>query len=278
MTSKSSIRYQHIEDFQGLVISEASLSLLDFQPHFHLDFHIGLITNGVFRQTHKGQSMDFSQQHICFMPPGEVHDGRGVGNEPHQLTTFRVPPTLLQTALLDRYPDSLTPNIESLAPAVIHHGTLAQAFSKLSHALKPASQASQLYKDSLWTNVLAELFTLLGKTPKQEPQWGLSDQQLGQLRDYCDSHLEQKITLDELAHLTGLTRFQFIRHFQKRTGLAPHAWLLRLRLERACTQLKDTKNSLTDIAANVGFYDQSHFNRAFKKAYQIAPSRYRYGA
>lgn len=282
MLIKESIHYQHIEEKQGLIISEATLAQFHFQPHFHLDYHIGLVTHGVLHQTHKGQSMNLAPQQVCFMPPGEVHDGASRGSHPYQLTTFRISPELLEKVLLeetlfDGDHDQTKNQLEHLAPALIDHAPLAQAFLNLNQAFKPNNQASQLYKDSLWTNTLAGLFALAAKTPTQEEHRGLRKQQLNQLREYCEANLENKITLDELANLTGFTRFQFIRRFQKQTGIAPHAWLLRLRLERACTSLNSSHTSITDIAADVGFYDQSHFNRAFKNAYQIAPSRYRYG-
>ena len=57
-------------------------------------------------------------------------------------------------------------------------------------------------------------------------------------------------------------------------GLTPHNWLIQLRLERACLLLRLPNQNLAQVAANVGFYDQSHFNRAFRKWYGITPSQY----
>ncbi|MGE8638798.1 MAG: helix-turn-helix transcriptional regulator, partial [Achromobacter sp.] len=54
----------------------------------------------------------------------------------------------------------------------------------------------------------------------------------------------------------------------------PHAWLVRLRLERACAALATERVSVAQVAADVGFYDQSHFNRAFRMAYGAPPSAY----
>ncbi|MFM0076667.1 helix-turn-helix transcriptional regulator [Paraburkholderia sediminicola] len=54
-----------------------------------------------------------------------------------------------------------------------------------------------------------------------------------------------------------------------------HAWLLRLCLERACALLSRSSQAIATVAQKVGFYDQSHFNRAFRQAYGIAPSNYR---
>ncbi len=94
------------------------------------------------------------------------------------------------------------------------------------------------------------------------------------VRDYCNEHLADKITLEALAALCGLERFQFLKLFKQTVGMTPHAWLVRLRLERACVLLSHTQWELTRVAQEVGFYDQSHFNRAFRQAFGVAPSRY----
>ena len=88
------------------------------------------------------------------------------------------------------------------------------------------------------------------------------------------THLADKITLDELAALCHLGRFQFLRQFKRTVGMTPHAWLLRMRLEQACSLLAHRAGNLTDIAQEVGFFDQSHFNRAFRQAFGVAPSQY----
>ena len=68
-----------------------------------------------------------------------------------------------------------------------------------------------------------------------------------------------------------------MRRFAHSFGLTPHAWLVRLRLERACAALAGSGLSVAQVAAEVGFYDQSHFNRAFRVAYGAPPSAYQPG-
>ena len=104
----------------------------------------------------------------------------------------------------------------------------------------------------------------------------LSALQWSRLRDYCFSHIDQRITLDDLAGLCGLGRFSFLKQFKRTIGMTPHAWLLRLRLEQACGLLSRSELPIIDVAHAVGFYDQSHFNRAFRHAFGVAPSRYRH--
>ena len=272
MSSTESFHYQHIEELPGLVISAATLTEFHFQPHYHLDYHIGLVTQGTHHQKVQHKVLDLIPGKICLMPPGEVHDGAGRHKATRHLKTLRVPAELVQAALLDSQ-DRET-HLQ-LAPSLIEQPTHSNTFLQLIQAFDPSQYASQLHKDSLWTNALSNLLFAAEQKSQTQEISDLTNQQIQSIRDYCEANLSSKISLNNLAELCELTRFQFIRRFQKQTGLAPHAWLMRLRLERACAQLATPNAMITDIAADVGFYDQSHFNRAFKQAFGVAPSSYR---
>ena len=272
MLSNESFHYQHIPEYPGTVICEATLGKFHFQPHYHLDFHIGLVTHGSQHQTVNHNTLDLLPGQICLMPPGEVHDGSGRDNTKRHLKTVRVPIELMQAIRLDSQ-DKDSPF--ELAPAVIDNPSHNQAFIQLIKAFDPNQYASQLHRDTLWTSALSNLILASEKKAQIQEMPALTEQQIRTVRDYCEANISSKISLNNLAKLSGLTRFQFIRRFQKQTGLAPHAWLMRLRLERACAQLAKPNAVITDIAADVGFYDQSHFNRAFKQAFGVAPSSYR---
>ncbi|REG83162.1 AraC family transcriptional regulator [Marinomonas pollencensis] len=270
MAISDSFRYQHIDTLPGLIIGEATFTQFSFQPHFHLDYHIGLVTQGVLHQSWKGQKHHLTAGNICLMPPDVVHSGVEQGEDKYHLITFRISPERLQTLFSN---SQYTDVHRVLAPNVIDNPLLAKRFLQLKNAFQ--LEGDTLQQDILLLSSMEELLRASYKTPQPEDNNGLSKQQFLRIRDYCEANLQNKITLDELAKLSGLTRFQFIRYFQKQTGLAPHTWLMRLRLEKACSSLTSSDAMITDIAADNGFYDQSHFNRAFKAAYQVAPSIYR---
>lgn len=107
-----------------------------------------------------------------------------------------------------------------------------------------------------------------------EIRGALFSKHLGWVVEYCNEHIGDKITLDQLSVLTELNRYQFLRRFEKLVGITPYKWLSQLRLERACQLIRCSNRSIVDIASEVGFFDQSHFNRAFKAFYGVAPSMY----
>ena len=93
-------------------------------------------------------------------------------------------------------------------------------------------------------------------------------------RDYLHAHLHQDIGLDHLAAACSVDRFRLSRAFKAAFGLAPHAYLVQLRLARARRQLAAGR-SPAHVAFDLGFADQSHLGRWFLRAYGMTPAQYR---
>lgn len=87
------------------------------------------------------------------------------------------------------------------------------------------------------------------------------------------SSYADELRLEDLAAGVGLTTFQLIGLFKRTTGLTPHAYLTQIRLGAACRQLRRT-GTPAEVAAAVGFYDQSALNKHFKRCYGITPLQF----
>jgi AraC-like DNA-binding protein len=92
------------------------------------------------------------------------------------------------------------------------------------------------------------------------------------LRERCS----ESVSLHELGHVSGLSRFGLAHAFTKEVGLSPHAYQLHVRVERARSLLKQGVSPAI-VATTMGFADQSHFTRHFKRILQVTPSRYASG-
>jgi AraC-like DNA-binding protein len=90
------------------------------------------------------------------------------------------------------------------------------------------------------------------------------------LRDYLSSHLGESVPTATLVEMSGLTESHFIRAFHHEFGLPPHAYHLALRLAHAC-ELLARGESVSTVAYDCGFADQSHLSRKFKEVYRVAP-------
>ena len=121
--------------------------------------------------------------------------------------------------------------------------------------------------------VLTRLMLKHGKTSKDLDNTRTSNVKMEWVRQYIQDNLNQQISLEQLATLTDFSPFYLVRQFQKRYGLPPHAYQIQHRLRKSKTLLRQG-HKVVDVATDIGFYDQSHFHRHFKRANGVTPSNY----
>lgn len=92
-------------------------------------------------------------------------------------------------------------------------------------------------------------------------------------RECLDAHLHDDIGLDDLAIACGVYRFRLTRAFKASFGLAPHAYLIQLRLAKA-RQWLARGMAPAEVAHALCFADQSHLGRWFRRAYYLTPGHY----
>ncbi|HQV03520.1 MULTISPECIES: AraC family transcriptional regulator [unclassified Novosphingobium] len=93
--------------------------------------------------------------------------------------------------------------------------------------------------------------------------------------EYIEESLGDRIHLEDLASIVGLSPFHFSRKFKIEFGLTPHAYVIQRKIERAKAMLLMKNTPLKVIAADCGFSDQSHLNRTFRKALGVTPAEFR---
>lgn len=99
----------------------------------------------------------------------------------------------------------------------------------------------------------------------------LTSNQMRRIKDYIEAHLTENITLPQLAAYADVSTSHFGRWFKASFGAAPHQYVIQRRLERAYQLLKQSDMTIAQAAQQVGFYDQSHLIRHFKKFYGAVP-------
>ncbi len=93
--------------------------------------------------------------------------------------------------------------------------------------------------------------------------------------DYIAEHYGERITIPELAKLTGMSQSRFERHFKRLFGMSPNQYLIQYRIKRACRQLAYSSKSIAEVASENGFYDQSAMTRHFSNHLHTTPRAYR---
>ncbi|CAI1523492.1 helix-turn-helix domain-containing protein [Serratia proteamaculans] len=140
-------------------------------------------------------------------------------------------------------------------------------------------RANQLALSSATTLLMSHLIQRYSQLHWALPQvrGGLAPTVARRVKEYIEQHLDQPLLLADLAAQAGLSEFHFARMFKHDTGLAPHQFVMRARLQQAEKLLCHSQLPLTQIALECGFSSSSHFSNRFKAAYGIAPMQMRLG-
>ena len=102
-----------------------------------------------------------------------------------------------------------------------------------------------------------------------------SPAQLRDVIEYLIEENEQVIRVIKLARLAGMSPYAFSRAFKEATGYSPYEFVLRMRVERSKSLLTDRRNTGAFVAAAMGYHDESHFSRSFKRVTGVTPSEWR---
>lgn len=98
---------------------------------------------------------------------------------------------------------------------------------------------------------------------------------LTRARDLADARYAEPLTVGDLAAAAGLSRAHFSRQFRRAFGVAPHAYLLTRRLERAAALLRGTDQSVAEICFAVGLQSVGSFTTSFTRTFGFSPTAYR---
>jgi AraC family transcriptional regulator len=143
------------------------------------------------------------------------------------------------------------------------------------------SLGGELYAESL-ANVLAlhllRHHSSLGRGSRrktEQREGGFSKRALGRAIDYINDDLTRKLTLTEIARVAGVSPHHFARSFKAATGLSPHQYVIRRRVERAKTLLAGTDLTVSEVAQAVGFANHSHLASHFGRMLGVSPKALR---
>ena len=251
-------------------LSTASFRQFEFAQHIHLDYHIGVVTQGGQKYQHKGESYHLGKGCISTLNPDEAHNGQSVEARGYQANVMSIP-----ISYVNQITTELNIKEQFFASPLSWAPDLHQAFLHLHKNLtSPHAKQAQLQIETSLMAFTTELFERYGSVkPTSHQQHSLSFQQVTDIKTQFHDEMHYAFQLEDLAASVGLSKFQFLRQFKAATGMTPHAYLKRVRLEYAKKALAKGE-AVIDIALRVGFFDQSHLNKAFKQAFLVTPSHF----
>jgi AraC family transcriptional regulator len=207
---------------------------------------------------------------FCVVPAGS--STRWMVSQPATSLLLRLSPQLLrETADAMRLGAALAPAIHIRDPHVERIGWMMQAEEQ------EAYPGCRIFADSLAAALAARLFALQSRRPTAAPEAGraLPGWRLRQVLDYVEAHLDQDLTLAELAAVAGFSMSHFKPLFRQAVGMPVHRFVMERRVARARSLLLESTKSVTAIALEAGFAHPSHMARCLRRALGFTPAQLR---
>jgi AraC family transcriptional regulator len=162
----------------------------------------------------------------------------------------------------------------------IRDEVILQAGMQILTEMRRETAAGRVLVDALGlflTVRLAHVYAITqGRSPElAETRHGLGDERLARVLDYMREHIEEEISIEELASVACLSAFHFARMFRASMGVPPHRYLSSLRLDRAKVLLARSDTPIAEIALATCFSTQANFTRAFRAATEMTPGEFR---
>jgi len=251
----------HVECFRAIGFVHG------YPRHSHPTWAIGVVDEGTAGIWYRGTNELVGPGGIIAVNPGAVHTGyplqkSGVSHSMLYLDDELVKEVLPGGSALPAFPQSTIPDSD-----------LACRLRKTCRSLELGAPCltieTKLFSD------LSCLFIRHARANVRE-QSGSEPRHVARIQEYLRANLRRNVALNELAKLTGLSKAYLIRSFRRIVGMPPHEWLLQLRIEEARQQLRNG-DRICDLALDLGFADQSHFHRRFKRLTGMTPSVYAEG-
>lgn len=242
-----------------------------FKPHAHGEFVIGLIDRGFHTVWCRGEQHCVAGSTIVTMRPGDIHHGGAAAAMGWVQRMVYVDEPVMADLVSEGFerPPGTQPDFgQTFWPAP----DLAEAFRRCHHVLhtSPLALARDSALQALVRSVVGQLAPALGQDDgrRQAPA------SVAAVRDYLHAHADANVSLLDLCRVSGLGRRQTIDLFKRQIGLPPHAYHLGLKID-AARRLLRSGIPAAEVAAMVGFADQSHMTRHFKAIVGTTPGAYK---
>jgi len=266
---RESIHFWQAPPLAGVELLAARYIEQRFVPHVHEGFVIGMIVDGAQRYRYRGADHLAPRGTLVLINPDEVHTG-SKGHDGGWMYRAFYPQNARLQGLLEEL-DLGSGATPAFSDTLYRDNDLVAGFNRLHQLLEKGGQA--LEQQTLWREMTLALFTRHAKV-RGPAAAGREPRAIARAKEILLNQLAEPPSLEDLAQAVNLSPFHFARCFRKATGLPPHAWLMQQRIARARALLREGCLPLA-VATQLGFADQSHLSRQFKKVYGVGPRAYR---
>jgi AraC-like DNA-binding protein len=232
--------------------------------HTHDVWTLLLVDQGAIRYDLDRRNHGAESSMVSILPPHVVHDGRPATADGYRKRVIYIEPAVIGEALIGAAVDR---------PALPDPG-LREAVSRLDGALGCVDDG--LEAETRLHLVAERIRGVLGAGPsaaarREDPV--AVDLAVEAFRAYLDENLFEPVTIAAAAETLGVGPTHLARGFKTTFGIAPHAYVVTRRLEVARDRIL-AGVPLADVANEVGFFDQAHLTRRFKRFLGVTPGRF----
>ena len=234
-----------------------------YPPHTHDDWTLFIVDDGAIRYDLDRQTRGAERSMVTILPPHVVHDGR-----PASSRGFRKRVLYLETSLLGEH--LIGPAVDR--PVIVDDG-LRETVSALHDTLGCADDTLQA---EIGLAVVTERIRAWFGDEGPEARPASTRDLAEQLRAFLDAHAFEQLTMAAASREIGASTTRLAKSFADVFGIAPHGYVIGRRLDAARDRIL-AGQGLADVAAEVGFYDQAHLARRFKRFLGTTPGRFARG-
>ena len=215
----------------------------DTDWHFHRDWQVIHVTDGRRAFEWRGGGLTFGPKQTLILPPGLVHRGHSTS----EVSSF---------VMLYASSDSLGISAPS-SPTIVHDRKLTAAIIEVD------TEHTREEKREEIESILARVVSRGATTTWVPPV-------VSCVRAWLEEHHDSQCSFEELGRVRGCNPFYMSHLFRQWVGLSPRAFRVQLRLLEARRRIA-LGQPLASVAADLGFADQSHLGRQFKRAFGLPP-------
>lgn len=256
--------------FPSLFFFETELHTVNYGAHLHDTMEIGWSLSDSFGLGFREYNYKLNYGEAVIIAPRELHGGDCNNSNQVRFASLHIPPTILEQLFASNLLDA--EHIIDMPPARLIDSRIAlgvyrEMINSLPQTLSPGDQLLCL------GNLLTRLFQVRPVWNKPPPTTN-AHPAIKHVKSIINSGYKKHIDFSSLAAEVELHERYLISLFKSATGVPPHQYQIALRVERG-RQMLENGISLSDVAFETGFSDQSHFNRHFKRSYGVPPGTFR---
>lgn len=252
--------------FDSIELHSGSKISQEYPRHWHDELYLCAVLDGAADLECGGRSVETPPDTLVLIPPGEIHVNRKFE------CTFRcmfIDGEALR-AEVEKFIEQAVPEI-NFKTELIRGSRTVESFLKTHQSL--GGSESEMERESAVMLFFRRLVCGHSARGLRNGRDGNEDFAVLRIRRYLEERYAERVSLQDLSRITGISPFHLHRSFCRKIGMPPHSYQTQVRVHHARLMLRQGR-AISDVASSAGFVDQSHFARHFKKLTGATPGQY----